>query len=104
LKLRTKMNLLFSIIIIVIGTALGYSIYVASIDLISESIGIKAKNIVENVAYNIDMDELQKVTERTLQIREEKGNVQEILNMPEYQSLREQLWDFKRIYRMNIFI
>lgn len=62
------MNLLFSIIIIVIGTALGYSIYVASIDLISESIGIKAKNIVENVAYNIDMDELQKVTERTLQI------------------------------------
>ncbi len=101
MKLRTKMNLLFSIIIIVIGTALGYSIYVASIDLISESIGIKAKNIVENVAYNIDMDELQKVTERTLQIREEKGNVQEILNMPEYQSLREQLWDFKRIYRMK---
>jgi len=101
LRLRTKMNLLFSAIIIIIGTTLGYSIYVASIDLIVESIGIKAKNIVENVANNIDMDELQKVTERTLQIEEEKGDVQEILDMPEYQKLRQQLWDFKKFYRMK---
>lgn len=101
MRLRTKMNLLFSAIIIVIGTTLGYSIYVASIDLIAETIGIKAKNIVENVANNINMDELQKVTERTLQIKEEKGDAQEILAMPEYQKLRQELWDFKKFYRMK---
>lgn len=101
LRLQTKMNLLFSLVIILLGIGLGYSIYFSAVELIRESIGIKAENIVSNISNDISADELQKVTERTLLLKEQKGEATEVMSMPEYLKIREQLWDYKRIYNMK---
>ncbi|NLD45772.1 MAG: hypothetical protein GX660_01040, partial [Clostridiaceae bacterium] len=101
MRLQTKMNLLFSVVIISLGVGLGYSIYFSAVDLIRESIGIKAENIAKNISNDIRADELQKVAERTLLLKEQKGAAAEIMSIPEYLKIREQLWNYKRMYSMK---
>jgi len=101
LRLQTKINLLFSIIVVIFAVVLSYFIYTSSTKLITDSLGDKARNMAKIVAENIDMNQLQKVTERTLQMKNQKGEQDEILAMSEYKSLRQLLWEFKRVYGLK---
>ncbi len=101
MRLQTKISLLFSIIVVIFALVLSYFIYTSSTNLITDSLGDKAKNMGKIVVENINIDQLQKVTERTLQLKNQKGEQDEILDMPEYKNLRQLLWEFKKVYGLK---
>jgi hypothetical protein len=47
---------------------------------------VKVRNVAKIVAESIDMDQLQKVSERTINIKDQKGELKDILDMTEYQN------------------
>ncbi|WP_205410164.1 HAMP domain-containing protein [Acetivibrio cellulolyticus] len=75
--------------------------HTASTKLITDSLGIKARNMAKIVAENIEIDELQKVAECTLNMKNQQGEQKKILGMPEYQNLRQTLCEFKRVYGLK---
>jgi signal transduction histidine kinase len=101
LRLQTKINLLFSILVIALASVLSYFFYTASTRLITDSLGIKAKNMAKIVAGDINIDELQKVVDRTKDMKDKNKELNEILSMPEYKNLRELFWNFKRVYSLK---
>lgn len=85
----------------ILAIVLSYFFYTSSTKLITDSLGVKVRNVAKIVAESIDMDQLQKVSERTINIKDQKVELKDILGMTEYQNLRKTLWDFKRVYGLK---
>lgn len=98
MKFLLKMVISFSVIIMVFGLILGYSLYSNSVKLVSQTIGIQAKNIAQSVANTLDMDDVDKVIDRTKLMKDPKREYSAIVDMPEYQSIRTQLYNYKKTY------
>jgi len=101
LRLQTKINLIFSSIVVILALVLSYFMYTSSAKLITYSLGKKVRNIAKIVAEDINVDELQKVTNHTISMKNQKSEINKILNMPEYHNLREELWEYKRVYGLK---
>lgn len=82
----------------VFGLILGYSLYSNSVKLVSQTIGIQAKNIAQSVANTLNMDDVDKVISRTKLMKDAKREYSSIVDMPEYQSIRTQLYNYKKTY------
>lgn len=53
------------------------------------------------VEKDIEMDALQRVVDRTKDMRNNKVKLDEVLGMDEYRNLRQTLWNFKRVYGLK---
>lgn len=84
-----------------LALVLSYFIYNSSTKLITNSLGTKVKNMAKIVAEDIEIEQLQKVADRTINMKDKKNEVNEILDMAEYQELRVLLWEFKRVYGLK---
>ena len=101
MRLQTKINIIFSSIVVILALVLSYFIYTSSTKLITNSLGEKVRDMARVVAANINLGELQKVADRTIAMKNQKDEVNEILSMDEYRKLRETLWEFKRVYGLK---
>lgn len=101
MRLQTKINIIFSSIVVILALVLSYFIYTSSTKLITNSLGEKVRDMARVVAANINLGELQNVADRTIAMKNQKEEVNEILVMDEYRKLRETLWEFKRVYGLK---
>ncbi len=88
----------FAVIMMVFGSVLGYFLYSNSVKLVSQTIGIQAKNVAQSAANTLNMDEIEKVINRTKLMKDPKREYSDIIEMPEYQSIRTQLFNYKKTY------
>lgn len=82
----------------VFGSILGYLLYSNSVKLVSQTIGIQAKNVAQSAANTLDMDEIEKVINRTKLMKDPEREYSDIIDMPEYKSIRTQLYNYKKTY------
>ncbi len=98
MKFLLKMVISFAIIMMVFGSILGYLLYSNSVKLVSQTIGIQAKNVAQSAANTLDMDEIEKVINRTKLMKDPEREYSDIIDMPEYKSIRTQLYNYKKTY------
>ncbi|KNY29380.1 HAMP domain-containing protein [Pseudobacteroides cellulosolvens] len=98
MKFLLKMVISFAVIMMVFGSVLGYFLYSNSVKLVSQTIGIQAKNVAQSAANTLNMDEIEKVINRTKLMKDPKREYSDIIEMPEYQSIRTQLFNYKKTY------
>ncbi|TYQ15305.1 UNVERIFIED_CONTAM: histidine kinase [Acetivibrio alkalicellulosi] len=98
MKLQTKMILIFSALIMIMALILSMYIYTESIELITESLGVKTVGILDVVIEKIETDDLQIVIDKVKKVQESNGDMSDILTMEEYVSLRQKLFDFRDVY------
>jgi signal transduction histidine kinase len=80
------------------GTVLGYFLYSNSVRLVSQTIGIQAKNIAQSAAKTLNINDIDKVISHTKLMKDPKREYSAILDMPEYKSIRTQLYNYKQTY------
>ncbi|HEY9060745.1 MAG TPA: HAMP domain-containing protein [Pseudobacteroides sp.] len=98
MKFLLKMVISFAVIMMVFGSVLGYFLYSNSVRLVSQTIGIQAKNIAQSAANTLNINDIDKVITHTKAINDPARQYSAILDMPEYKSLRTQLYSYKQTY------
>ncbi len=88
-SIKAKIVLLFAGLILFAGVLLSSILYTSSTKLIKSSIGIQALQIAQTAAEYIDLDQYRKIVERV--VPEDEATQSAILEMPEYQAIRETL-------------
>jgi len=98
LKFLFKMIITFALVMFALGAGLSLMLYNSSVRLVSETIGVQAKSIAESAAKTINIDYVEKVTDKTIKMKDPSKEYLGILKMPEYINLREHLWEYKNSY------
>jgi diguanylate cyclase (GGDEF)-like protein len=89
--LQAKVLTAFSLIMLIAVTGLGILLYMDSTALIKNSIGTQSKNISMDAAKMVDINSLKAVIAKTNEINHDETRRKEIIDMPEYKKIREQL-------------
>lgn len=98
MKFLLKMVISFAVIMMVFGSALGYFLYSNSVRLLSQTIGIQAKNIAQSAANTLNINDIDKVINRTKMMSDPTREHSAVLDMLEYKNLRTQLYSYKQTY------
>ncbi len=94
-SIKTKMMVFFPVLIVVSGLILSFFIKISYEHLLIDVLGKRTLTVAERAIEHIDGDAFKKVMERALKATGNDAIKEDILQMPEYEKIRESLLQLK---------